>query len=116
VPLPKGVDPSKNVTKPVGVPVAAVTVAVNVTVSPSVMVVDEAFIAVVVAVELCPGDGCAFGERAALGRAATEAVPSNTPRVKLSTATTRILRTTGLAVFTAGCPFFGVALCPDLFA
>jgi hypothetical protein len=53
VPLPSGVDPSKNVTSPVGVGVTGVTVAVNITVSPSVIVVGEAATAVDVLVEDC---------------------------------------------------------------
>ena len=51
VPLPIGVEPSKKVTRPVGVPVAAVTVAVKVTVSPSVIVPGSAATVVVVAVD-----------------------------------------------------------------
>src|SRR5215472_5546525 len=61
VPEPSGVAPSKNVTSPVGVPVAAVTVAVKVTVSPSVIVAVEAATVVLVAVEDCI-DPVATGE------------------------------------------------------
>ena len=52
VPLPSGVAPSKKVTKPtgLGVPPDGVTVAVNITVSPSVIVPAEAETVVFVAV------------------------------------------------------------------
>ena len=66
IPLPSGVDPSKKVTMPVGVPLAVVTVAVNVTVSPSVLVAEERARVVVVAV----AGGCAPADRPPLpGRA-----------------------------------------------
>lgn len=48
VPLPRGVALSKKVTNPVGVPELVVTVAVKVTVSPSVMVLCDAVTVVVV--------------------------------------------------------------------
>ena len=59
VPLPSGVVPSRKVTSPVGVPETAVTVAVNVTVSPRVIVPCDGETVVVVADET-GGEGRAF--------------------------------------------------------
>ena len=54
VPLPRGTLPSKKVTRPVGVPPDPVTVAVKVTVSPSVIVELVAEVTIVVMVGVLP--------------------------------------------------------------
>src|SRR5215469_1749753 len=82
VPLPSGFAPSKNVTKPVGIPETAVTVAVNVTVSPKVIVAVDAATVVVVAPETGEAGragreaACAFlAAREPRARALAEAFP-----------------------------------------
>lgn len=91
VPLPRGVEPSRNVTRPVAVPVAALTVAVKVTVPPSVIVVGNAATVVAVAVDDCARSGLTAGATKAINRPENLAIRRN-----------EALRKTEGAVLTGG--------------